>query len=250
MLTKSDKLWIKSLQNKKLRWFHRMFVAEGSKVVVDLLTAKNMRLHMICGTKDWLNENSSILPLDVDKVIQIGDSFLKDLSALKTSDHVVAVFNFPDFTVKSHDENCPVFYFERIRDPGNLGTIIRTADWFGINKLYCSHDCVDQFNNKCIQATMASISKVEIIHKDWNEMLEMFPSRKKFAAVMDGLSYSDYNGIELEFVCIGNESQGLSAGIVQDCEHKIAIPSSFSLGAQSLNAAIASAILMSRCKVG
>lgn len=249
MLTKSDKLWIKSLQNKKLRWFHRMFVAEGTKVVVDLLGAKNMRLHLICGTKDWLNENSTLLPLDVDKVFQIGDSFLKDLSSLKTSDQVIAVFYFPTFPEQSPQDQNPVFYFDRIRDPGNFGTIIRTADWFGIDKLYCSHDCVDQFNNKCIQATMASISKVEIIHKNWNEMLELFPDRKKSAAVMQGLPYSNFSSKELEFICIGNESQGLSSSIIQDCENKIAIPSRFSLGAQSLNAAIASSILMSWCKI-
>ncbi|MBK6546687.1 MAG: RNA methyltransferase [Saprospiraceae bacterium] len=244
MLSKSEKLWINSLKEKKIRYLRQQFIAEGSRLILDLIKTAPDKLQMICATKTWALNNESDLQNHNPKLKIVELSVLHAVSSLKTTDEVLAVFDFPEIDVNRTPQSNVLLYLDRIRDPGNLGSIIRSADWFGIQQIYCSLDTVDPFNNKCVQATMSSIMRVAVIHCSWDQMLIDFKNINKFATVLNGQPYYEIEKTGSQLICIGNEAQGLSDPIINSCNKTISIPSNKSLGAESLNAAIASSILM------
>ncbi len=250
MLSKSDKIWIKSLKDKKNRDLENAFVAEGSRIVLDLIKSAPDRLKMLCATPEWYAKFEPILRLNADRVRLISNELLQSVSSLKSTEEVLAVFSFPTFKSESRLESDLIIYLDQIKDPGNLGTIVRTADWFGIKQLYCSPGCVDSYNNKCVQATMSSIFRVEMIQKTWSEMMNQFPSIDKYAATATGASIYDYPKSVIGLICIGNEANGLSEEILMHCKHSVSIPSTNTLGAESLNAAVACALIMAWKKFG
>ncbi len=244
MLTKSEKLWIKSLREAAERRIKGQFIAEGSKVVLELLQNGNSQLEALFASKEWLHKNAARLN-NVEAITrEIPDSYFKDISIQKTPDPVLAIFKLPRLNNIQPGREEFIFYLDRIRDPGNLGTIIRSADWFGLKRIFISPDSVDPFNNKCVQSSMASILRVETYEVPWTSMREYFPDRPKFSATMKGKSLHELMPEEVGFVCFGNESQGLSKEILEDCEHSLSISAKSSLGAESLNVAIASSIFL------
>jgi len=177
---------------------------------------------------------------------QIKDEELKKISNLVTPNEVLAIIGYPDPAVPSPEKYGKIILLlDRIQDPGNLGTIIRTADWFGIGHIFCSPDTVDVYNPKVVQATMGSICRVEVHYTDLREFLvSLDASWKKYGTVSDG---ENIYKADLEFpaaIVIGNESKGISETYFPLLTHRLGIPSR-SNGAESLNASVAAGIICS-----
>ncbi len=242
MLSKSTIKFIHSLQQKKNRDQEKMFIAEGPKLVVELLQEKRFNCHKVfvtpAGHEVLLADlgNSQNLPLEI-----IEDFELEKISSLKRPNKMLAVFNQsakienPDFSNKI------TLVLDDIQDPGNLGTLIRIADWFNIKYIICSEHTADVYNNKVVQSSMASIGRVELLYEN---LLTWLPKMKlpKIAASLQGISITDFPTCKEGFLLIGNEGNGLSEEVLALCDQQISIPR---LGkAESLNAAVATGIIL------
>lgn len=234
MLSKSQIKLITSLKQKKYRQQHGFFVVEGVKTITELLNS-NLKLHKLYSTESF-NINAK------DEVI-ISDSDLKRISYLKTPNKALAIFKMP--TQKSIEKTGLIVALDAIRDPGNLGTIIRLCDWFGVKELVCSIETVDCFNPKVIQATMGSITRVNVSYVD----LEVFLKEIEvpvFGAFMEGQNVYSKALPEQGVLVMGNEANGVSKQIESIVTEKVSIPRFGDLQAtESLNVATATAILLS-----
>jgi RNA methyltransferase, TrmH family len=240
MLNRSKFKYIQSLSHKKLRDEAGVFVAEGPKIIGELLHQKNVQLAEIYALQQWVDE----MPLNAlqniaSKLIIVEEQELERLSFLKTSNMVLAVFTQPVFEITTHNL---VLMLDGVQDPGNLGTIIRTADWFGIKQIICSEDGADVYNAKVVQSTMGSIARVKVLYTN----LENFLQSSKlpvYATVLHGTPVQQIEKIKEGIIVTGNESKGVRNGVLRKATHTITIPK---LGAaESLNAAVATGIVLS-----
>lgn len=237
LVSKSQIKLITSLQQKKYRNKLGLFVAEGPKVINELLAAK-LHLHSLFTTVDDLFEG-------VDFEL-ISDKEISKISFLKNANNSVAVFKIP-LKTNSVQEGTTVV-LDSIRDPGNLGTIIRLCDWFDISNLVCSIDTVDCFNPKVVQATMGSIARVNIFYSDIKEYLSK--SRLPiYVGTMEGKNLYKEKLIVESIIVLGNEANGISDEVLTLATHKIGIPQfGDKQETESLNVATATAILLSEFK--
>ena len=237
MISKSQIKLIRSLQQKKYRSKLKLFVAEGPKVINELLSAK-FKLHSLYATVEDLfaGVNSEI----------ISDEEISKISFLKNANNSVAIFTIPE-QKKPRKEGITLL-LDSIRDPGNLGTIIRLSDWFNVSNIICSSDSVDCFNPKVIQATMGSISRVSISYCDLTEYLSL-NDLPVYAGTMDGKNIYKEKLPENAIVIVGNEANGISDTLLNLTTHKIGIPRfGNNHQTESLNVAVATAILFSEFK--
>lgn len=238
MLSKSQIKLITSLKQKKYRQQYKLFVAEGKKTILELLQS-NLQLHQLYTTT---------LEFDVldDLMTQISDTELKKISFLKSPNTALAVFEIPNET--SIDFSKLVVALDDVRDPGNLGTIIRLCDWFGVNDLICSYETVDCFNPKVIQATMGSITRVNVSYIDLKQVLQIRKT-EVFGAFMEGENVYESKLPNSGILVLGNEANGISHDIKSQVTKRITIPRFGELQAtESLNVANATAILLSEFK--
>ncbi len=226
--------YIRSLQQKKYRTLHKRFVAEGFKTVKELLDS-GWKPDVLLATEEGLSETLGG-PVEVIAERQMGQ-----ISALKNPNKVLGVFKMAEPTEVTFTDW--VLVLDRIRDPGNLGTIIRLCDWFGIPHLVCSPDSVDVFNPKVLQATMGSIARVNIVHRELNTFLESVPV-PVFGAFMDGASIHETELPRCGVLLMGNEAHGIAEGLHSSIPNRLAIPQHGSPSAESLNVATATAILL------
>lgn len=240
MLSKNQIKLITSLKLKKYRDIHGFFVVEGVKGVSELLES-NFELHHLYETK------LDFIEVDSERT-QISEKDLQKISFLKTSNSVLAIFKKPESKQIQLDGLTVVL--DTIRDPGNLGTIIRLCDWFGVTNLICSNETVDFFNPKVVQATMGSISRVNIVYKDLELFLKSTGDVPIFGAFMDGDNIYKKNSLPKEGILVlGNEANGISNTIEKLVTERISIPRFGNLKAtESLNVATATAILLSEFK--
>ena|SRR5665647_1093782 len=246
MLTNKIVKYIQSLSHKKFRDEEGAFIAEGPKVVSEFLLSKKFECIMVCAEKDWLFENSSLVnTISPGKIFEIDDHWLQRISQLKTPNKVVAVFKQINSSKDKNFKDKISIMLDDIQDPGNLGTIIRNADWFGIENIICSENCVDCYNPKVVQSTMGSLSRVNILYTD----LATFIQKNKinvYAAALSGTSVFETGKIKEGIILIGNESKGIHEDILKLASQRITIPR---IGhAESLNAAVASGIILSQIK--
>ena len=237
MISKSQIKLIRSLQQKKYRSKLKLFVAEGPKVINELLTAK-FKLHSLYVTVEDLftGVHSEI----------ISDEEISKISFLKNANNSVAIFTIPE-QKKPRKEGITLL-LDSIRDPGNLGTIIRLSDWFNVSNIICSSDSVDCFNPKVIQATMGSISRVSISYCNLTEYLSL-NDLPVYAGTMDGKNIYKEKLPENAIVIVGNEANGISDNLLNLTTHKIGIPRfGNNHQTESLNVAVATAILFSEFK--
>ncbi|MDA9151041.1 RNA methyltransferase [bacterium] len=237
MISKSQIKLIRSLQQKKYRSKLKLFVAEGPKVINELLTAK-FKLHSLYVTVEDLftGVHSEI----------ISDEEISKISFLKNANNSVAVFTIPE--QKKPKKEGITLLLDSVRDPGNLGTIIRLSDWFNVSNIICSSDSVDCFNPKVIQATMGSISRVSISYCDLTEYLSL-NDLPVYAGTMDGKNIYKEKLPENAIVIVGNEANGISDNLLNLTTHKIGIPRfGNNHQTESLNVAVATAILFSEFK--
>lgn len=238
MVGKSQIKFIKSLQQKKYRIQHGMFVVEGIKTVRELL-GSNFEAHKVY-TID--NDLVSVEQVNVELVSE-GD--LKRISNLKNPNKVLGVFKFP--LVKPIEEQGWILALDDVRDPGNLGTIIRLCDWFGVRQLVCSENTVDCFNPKVLQATMGSITRVNIVYTD---LLQFIKSSELsvYGTFMDGENVHVTKMPEKGILVMGNEANGISKEIADLVNHKITIPQFGGQKTESLNVATATAIFLNEIR--
>jgi TrmH family RNA methyltransferase len=234
MLVKSQVKYIQSLGQKKFRDQEGVFVAEGPKLVKELLAATNLELLYLLGVPSFREAG---IPFT-----EIKESELERLSFLSTPNQVLAVFRKPVFPPPDPGQGVNLV-LDGIQDPGNLGTILRIADWFGIRLLVCTRDSADVFGPKTTQSTMGSISRVQVIYEDPIALMERHPELPVYAAVLEGRSIYEQQPLTKGWVVIGNESKGIRGELLQRATHPITIPR---IGkAESLNAAVATGIILS-----
>ena len=240
MVTKSQVKYIQSLGHKKFRDEEGVFVAEGPKIVGELLQAPNLRLRQLYALHNWRPEGQ--LHAAQPPVTEVSPPELERLSGLSTPNQVLAVFEKPAFPPADWGSGL-YLVLDGIQDPGNLGTIVRIADWFGIGQILASADSADVFNSKAIQSTMGSISRVHIAYGDPEVLLAEHPGLPLYAAVLEGQRIGEVGGVSRGALIIGNESRGIRPGLLQRATHRITIPR---VGqAESLNAAVATGIILS-----
>jgi len=245
MLSKAQIKYIQSLQHKKYRQKSGQFIAEGDKIVPELLQ-EGIPVQEVYATAGWINTHSTLLDRTKHvKVTEVEESVLKQLSALTTPNQALALLDIPgsgDVDPASLKGTVSMA-LETIQDPGNLGTIIRIADWFGIRQIICSPDCVDAYNPKTIQATMGSIARVRVLESDIPTLLQQ-ATVPSYAATLHGRNIVEFSKLEEGIILIGNESRGLSDATIAASTHKITIPRLG--GAESLNAGVAAGIICGR----
>jgi TrmH family RNA methyltransferase len=240
MLIKSQVKYIQSLSHKKLRDSEDVFVAEGPKLINELLSAANMQAQQLFALKEWIEEQA---PEIQKSVTEISRQELERISLLQTPNQVLGIFKKPVFAANRPLRNTLSLMLDTIQDPGNLGTIIRCADWFGISQIICSTDCADAFNPKVVQSSMGSIARVQVLYEPLPEFLAKEPGIATYAAVLDGTNVQELPPVKEGIIIIGNESKGISDGVLSLSRHRITIPRKGR--AESLNAAVATGIILS-----
>ncbi len=236
MISKNQMKLIRSLEMKKNRKSEQLFVAEGPKVVGDLLQA-GFRPHSIFSTTSWPDSQ------------QITEDELRRISFLQHPQEVLAVFHMPETPGGLPLPSSLALALDGVQDPGNVGTIIRIADWFGIDTVYCSADTADVYNPKVVQATMGSIAHVHIIYCD---LLELFRqvSCPVYGTLLDGKNIYEQELSANGIIVMGNEGNGISPAVRECITHRLLIPN-YHAGvhtAESLNVAIATAITCAEFK--
>ena len=243
MINKSAVKYIQSLQHKKFRDEHNAFIAEGPKVVVEFLQYNIFECEQVyCNVAGLLNLTDKIKKKYANKIIEVEDFELEKLSALNTANNLLGVFKKKPAFKSINISNRLTLFLDDIQDPGNLGTIIRTADWFGIETIFCSNATADCYNPKVVQSTMASIGRVNILYGNVVEELQNHKNIQKYAAVLSGKDLSTFGKIKEGILIIGNESKGICPAVMELVNEKITIPK---IGkAESLNAAVATGIIL------
>lgn len=238
MVVKSQIKFIKNLQQKKYRLQNRLFVVEGVKTVVELL-ASSLEPYRI-----YVTDVSVLEPVSSEVEI-ISEAELKKMSGLATPNKVLGVFHFPQ--AQAVDYSGWVLALDDVRDPGNLGTIVRLCDWFGVRHLICSPNTVDCYNPKTLQATMGSISRVNIVYRDLPSVI-VESGLNVYGTFMDGESIYGTSLPNSGILIMGNEANGISATIEKLVDKRISIPQFGPKTAESLNVATATAILISEIR--
>jgi TrmH family RNA methyltransferase len=256
MLSKNKIKLFSSLPDKKSRIENNIFLVEGEKMILELLSS-GFTVQTLLFTKKMkgfaLNNN---IPSSIE-LIEISDDEASKISSQKTPQGMMAVASIPDGFYSdsfSFRENNLVLALQDIQDPGNLGTIIRTADWFGVKHILCSKSTVDVLNPKVLQSTMGAVFRVKVVYTDLlktiRELKENSSSLPLFAAILDGndlyRSTFPLHGI----LMMGNESKGLSEEFIRLATHKLTIPrfGNSIESSESLNVSIATAILLSEIR--
>jgi TrmH family RNA methyltransferase len=236
MVSKNQIKLISSLHQKKHRQTHQLFIAEGIKGIQELLDAHFELDHLYMTRTDFENVASNLKTV-------VSEADLKKMSALASPNTCLAVFKIPE--VKAINSSGLIVALDDIRDPGNLGTILRLCDWFGIQQLICSKETVDVYNPKVVQATMGSIARVNISYLD---LIDFIATSKLpvFGTFMDGENMYTTNLPQEGIIVMGNEANGISSDLEKIIKNRLTIPRFGTLQkTESLNVATATAIILS-----
>ena len=232
-ISKNKIKFLRSLRMKKNRELEQSFLIEGEKMVLEALQVGPEIVKEV-----YLVKNSNIT-IDFKNSYEINSTESEQISGFKTPNKCLALLSYPTIEPKKEDFT---LVLDQIQDPGNLGTIIRLADWFGLTKIVCSKDTVDCFNSKVIQASMGSIFRVKLIYTDLEEYLKN-TNLPIFGALLNGNNVYQTQLPQKAILVMGNEGNGLSESVQNLVNQKVTIPK-FG-GAESLNVSIATSILLS-----
>lgn len=241
MLLKSEIKYIQSFANKRERDQHGLFIAEGTKLVLDILNQTTVRVHKLYSLGEWITQHKKNTAHV--EVIQITNAELARISCMVTPQQVVALVEKPALSEPHVNEMGITLVLDGIQDPGNMGTIVRIADWYGIKNIICSRSTVDVFNPKVVQATMGSITRVNVYYVD---LFNFLPTANVpiYATLLQGTPINKVGHIEQGLLLIGNEGRGIDEKLLEiPGIKKITIPGGG--GAESLNAAVATGIILS-----
>ena len=243
MLSKNQIKILRGLKRKKERKNSGLYIVEGKKIVQEILNSKDNWVELYA-TKSWLEQYPEYTSLE--NVYEITGKDLAQISSFKTPNDVMLLLKQKaeiDF-LQVHSSDI-VLALDGIKDPGNMGTIIRLADWFGVDHILCTSDSVDQYNPKVIQSAMGSISRVNIHYGDLVQMLTQLKSHKIYACDLNGDSIYDASYDEKSILIMGSESHGISIEVLKMVDFTVTIPSVSNTGIDSLNVASATAISLS-----
>ena len=243
MLSKSKIKYIRSLEMKKFRTESGSFLAEGNKLVKDILPF--FECELLVAKPSWMAQQGEI---HAGELIAAEGNDIEKASLLKTPQDVIAVFKKPDYLLDKEDlkQNLSLV-LDGIQDPGNLGTIVRLADWFGIKNIICSPDTADIFNPKTVQATMGAIARVKVFYTRLPELLNDFTDLPVYGTFLEGKNIYEEKLTTVGLIVMGNEGQGISRSVTKYISHKLYIPN-YPLETEtteSLNVAVATAIICS-----
>ncbi|MFN8283980.1 MAG: RNA methyltransferase [Chitinophagales bacterium] len=233
MLSKNDIKYINSLKIKKYRTKYSHFTAEGVKIIKELIEQGLEVVNMYALSADLLQDERCTIVSEQD---------LDKITALKNHHGCFAVFKIPQHSLEIGDNEW-ILMLDDIQDPGNMGTIIRTCDWFGVQKIICSDGCVDAYSPKVVQASMASIGRVQVFETDLNTILSNY-KLPVYGAVLNGKNYYEQDFSQEGFILIGNEGHGIHTDLQQKITFPITIPKKGKT--ESLNAAIATALILDK----
>lgn len=244
MLSKNTVKFIKSLHQKKYRAEHQKFFVEGEKSVVEVINS-NFVIDFLVATPDFIERHNVLLKKCSFEIIQATKNQLESLGQYQSNDSALAVVKQKVNEAFRPDQNELVVALDDVRDPGNLGTIIRIADWYGIKKLLFSSQTADFYNPKVIQASMGSFTRIQFFYGDLPTVLSSW-SLPVYGAFLDGENLHSLSKVEPGVILMGNESKGISPEVEPFVSRKITIPAFGS--AESLNVAIATAVLCDNFK--
>lgn len=248
MLSKNKIHHLTSLQNKKFREQFCEFLIEGDKIVKESLVQKNFNLLEILAVKDWVEQNAILLSKNKQvEVTIISEKELSRISSLKSPNQVMArlafseqVFNFNiAFTGLT-------IYLDGVQDPGNAGTIIRTAEWFGVKQIVFSPDSVDRFNTKFLQSGMGSIFRITLLHFDYSIFKKLTLDLPWWGASLSGKNIDNYIPNLPGVLVMGNEGCGIRPEVEKILDEKLKIPKNRDAETESLNVSVATGILLSK----
>lgn len=245
-LSKNKISYIRSLKEKRFRNQHKTFVAEGSKLILDLI--QNTKCQLLVLSEEM---RVNTLKFEIEETIITTRSEIKKASHLATPPDAIAVFyqNINDYTKTDYSHKLNLM-LDEIQDPGNLGTIIRIADWFGIENIFCSYHTVDVYNTKTVQATMGALSRVNVHYVDIIEIINKNNNLPIYGTFLNGKNIYQESLSNEGFIVMGNEGKGINPEIEQLITNRLYIPnfSTNSSTSESLNVAVAAAIVCSEFK--
>lgn len=234
MLPKSADKLIRKINSKKYRWQYELFLAEGPKVVSELLEAG-------LEPKFIIQDESS--QFEFNGAHKVDPVRFQNLSKLEAANGVMGVFHFPDPPAKPGNA-CLVL--DQVKDPGNLGTILRSGDWFGVSQVFCTEGTADIYNSKCVQSSMGSTARMKVTYGSSEDIFERLKDHRILVAEMEGVDYRTLDVANNKVALVmGNESNGPSSFFVENGE-TVSIPRSSDSQTESLNVAIATSVLLSR----
>jgi len=236
-LSKNEAKFIQSLCHKKHRQAEGLFIAEGVKLVEEILKS-NFQIKKVYATEKWAVGKADFK----DLLSIVSEDDLARISTLQTPNQVLALVGQPTTKPLIQFKNKISLVLDGIQDPGNFGTIIRIADWFGIDQIICSHDTVELYNPKVIQSTMGSFIRVNVLYENLNDLLKT-AQVPIYGALLSGESIYDIGKPKEAVLIVGSEGKGIGEGLLPTITHPITIPRIG--GAESLNAAVATGILLS-----
>jgi TrmH family RNA methyltransferase len=244
MLSINQQKFVASLQVKKYRQKYSKFVVEGEKMAAELLSQQRITVYAIFGTERWQDANRERIAPFLDKFNVVTEQELKKISTLTTPNQVLIVADIPDdspATAFLASDWC--FYLDGIQDPGNMGTILRIADWFGIPAVFCAPDTVDVYSPKVVQAGMGAFLRVQSLETPIEALLNTHPNLPVLGAVLGGENLYQAALPPRGLLVIGREGPGIRPEIQSRLTQRLTIPRHPGGGAESLNAAIATGIL-------
>lgn len=241
MLSKNKIKYIRSLEQKKYRKEEKAFLAEGHKLVGDL--SGHFECRLLAATSTWLESHPDI---KADEIVEVSEEELKKASLLKTPQDVLAVFRIPETDPGTRDiAGSLCLALDDVQDPGNLGTILRTADWFGIRHVFCSIGTADAYNPKTVQATMGALARVRIHYCDLKDLIGTLPDMPVYGTFLDGKNIYGQELTPHGLIVMGNEGKGISQEMEKLVNRRLLIPN-YPQGeetSESLNVATATAIV-------
>lgn len=238
--------YLKSLHLRKFRQKYHNFIVEGTKIAEEVLSGQTLGVEGIFAVPEWVETNSALWKDRENILTVISAEELKKVSLLSSPNQVLLVVKEPSVTFdKIHVSQNLSLYLEDLRDPGNFGTILRIADWFGIPWVFCSPESVEIYNPKVIQASMGAFLRIKCLSMEFSELCRELPEVPVYGTVLDGapVFHADLSGRAI--IVIGNESRGISDNLQPFLSHRISIPRGSAGGAESLNAAVATGIICS-----
>ena len=248
MLSKNKIFHLTSLQNKKFREQFCEFLLEGDKIVKESLVQKNFRLLEILAIERWVEQNAILLSKNKQvEVTIISEKELGRISSLKSPNQVMARLAFSEqvFNLPLASSGLTI-YLDGVQDPGNAGTIIRTAEWFGVKQIIFSPDSVDRFNTKFLQSCMGSIFRVTLLHIDYKACRNLTLDLPWWGASLSGKSINDYIPSLPGVLVMGNEGSGIRPEVEILLDEKLKIPKNNNADTESLNVSVATGILLSK----
>jgi RNA methyltransferase, TrmH family len=241
MISINKMKYVQSLHTKKFRQKYDNFIAEGDKICYEIIKSEKLSVEAIFALPQWVEKYAAELRPFQAIVTEVNESELKKISTLTTPNQVLMVVKQPSFELDFQAIRSDLsLYLDGIQDPGNMGTILRIADWFGIPYIFCSDTCVDIFNPKVVQATMGAFLRIKSKEIDLKELIEA--TTPVYGALLEGENLFQTERSKHGIIVIGNEGRGISDEVRALINRPILIPP-HGVGAESLNAAVATGII-------